>query len=316
MLYLVTDGAHIGHAKPGHAECPERITAIYEHFRATGLLESMAPLAARDASDEELRLVHTPEHIERMRALCAAGGGRIDADTYATADSFRAAARAAGGALAAREAVLTGPITRAFCLLRPPGHHAMPNRAMGFCLFNNVAIAAKYLQRKGRRVLIIDWDCHHGNGTQAAVEEDVDIHFLSIHRRPMYPGTGGADERGCGNISNIPLGHNTPASRFFERFAKGLDDARRMFDPDFLLISCGFDAWRGDLLGGGGLEMEDFWRLTRLALGETPESGGAPDASLRPIPVVSVLEGGYDVKALGRCAEAHVRALMGLPPAS
>jgi len=208
--------------------------------------------------------------------------------------SLEAALRAAGGVLAVCEAILDGDERTAFCLVRPPGHHAGRDFAMGFCLFNNVAIAAR---RIGRPTLIVDWDVHHGNGTQEILNEDPSVFYLSTHRWPFYPGTGSADEHGCGNLLNLPIPGDTSRADFLTIFERGVRRAVDSIRPEFVLISCGFDAYARDPIGGLGLEPDDYGTMTRIV------------REAAPVPVVSVLEGGYALDALGACAEAHLRAL-------
>ncbi len=288
MTLLVTDDLYLRHASEGHPECPERLTSIVAHLKKVGLWEKATHLPARDATDAELGLIHTPQHIAFIRR----SPRRIDEDTYMNEHSLAAALRAAGGVLAACEAVLAGRDATAFCLVRPPGHHATPDRAMGFCLFNNVAIAARFLRR---RVLIVDWDVHHGNGTQDALAGDAKVVYLSTHRFPFYPGTGAAPK---GNALNLPIPGGTPRAEFLKVFERAVR-ACAGFQPEFVLVSCGFDAYARDPIGGLGLEPEDYGTMTRIVREAAP---GAP--------VVSALEGGYALDALGACAEAHLRALM------
>jgi acetoin utilization deacetylase AcuC-like enzyme len=229
-----------------------------------------------------------------VREASGRGGGWFDADTYLNERSYDAAVRAAGGVLAAVEAVRDGRDRTALCLVRPPGHHATPERGMGFCLFNNVAIAARFLKR---RVLIVDWDVHHGNGTQDAFEEDPSVWYLSTHRWPFYPGTGHASERGVGNIINLPMDIDTPRKEVLSSFAKAVRKAAREFKPEFLLVSCGFDAYEEDPIGGLNLKPEDYRKMTDVVCG-------------LGIPVVSALEGGYSLTGLGPCAEQHAEGLL------
>ncbi|HXG62536.1 MAG TPA: histone deacetylase [Planctomycetota bacterium] len=295
MTLLVTDPLYLEHRAPGHVERPERIQAILEHFRGRGLLARLNALAARDAREEELTLVHDRAYVEFIRRASERGGGWLDPDTYVNERSYAAAVRAAGGVLAAVEAVRDGRDRTAFCLVRPPGHHALPDRAMGFCLFNNVAIAARFLRR---RVFIVDWDVHHGNGTQEIFWADPSVVYLSTHRFPFYPGTGREDERGAaGNIVNLPFEFGTSRRTFLDRFVREVRRVGREFRPEWVLVSCGFDAFAGDPIGGLGLEPEDYRGMT-----EAVRELGTP--------VVSALEGGYALDALGACAEQHVLGLL------
>jgi acetoin utilization deacetylase AcuC-like enzyme len=294
VTLLVTDPLYLEHQAAGHVERPERVKAILAHFEQCGLRQRLTPLAPRDATIDEIALVHGRDYIEVVREVSRRGGGWFDSDTYLNEHSYAAALRAAGGVLAAVEAVREGRDRTAFCAVRPPGHHALPERGMGFCLFNNVAIAARFLQR---RVLIVDWDVHHGNGTQEIVQDDPTIWYLSTHRFPFYPGTGWEEERGVGNIINLPMSAQTPPTAFLERFTSAVEKAARDFKPEFLLVSCGFDAYLDDPIGGLNLRPEDYRVMSDVVcrLG---------------IPVVSALEGGYSLEGLGPCAEQHVLGLL------
>jgi acetoin utilization deacetylase AcuC-like enzyme len=295
VTLLVTDPLYLEHRVSGHVECPERLVAILDHFKKTGLLARLAPLAARDATVDEIALCHDRAYIEVVREACGRGGGWFDADTYLNERSFAAAVRAVGGVLAAVEAVRDGRDRNALCLVRPPGHHATPLRGMGFCLFNNVAIAARSLRK---RVLIVDWDVHHGNGTQDIFENDPTVWYFSTHRFPFYPGTGQANERGVGNIINVPMDSGTSREEFVGKFEDAIRKARKEFDPEWVIVSCGFDAYENDPIGGLNLKPEDFRTLTDILvkLGR---------------PIVSALEGGYSLEGLGPCAEQHVLGLLG-----
>ncbi len=294
VTLLVTDPLYLEHHAPDHVECPERLQAILAHFKKRGLLERLTPLKPRDATVDELALVHDRAYIEVVREVSFRGGGWFDADTYLNDRTFDAAVRAAGGVLAAVEAVRDGKDRTALCLVRPPGHHALPARGMGFCLFNNVAIAARFLRR---RVFIVDWDVHHGNGTQEMLEDDPSVWYFSTHRFPFYPGTGYARERGIGNVINVPLDGDTTREEFVRRFTEVVSRVGREFKPEFVLISCGFDAYEGDPIGGLNLKPEDYRTLTDVV-----RSLGAP--------VVSALEGGYSLTGLGPCAEQHAEGLL------
>jgi acetoin utilization deacetylase AcuC-like enzyme len=294
VTLLVTDPLYLEHRVPGHVECPQRLEAIVDHFRKTGLLSRLRPHEARDATAEEIALCHDPAYIEVVREVCERGGGWFDADTYLNGRSYAAAVRAVGGVLSAIEAIQNGRDRNALCLVRPPGHHATPRGGMGFCLFNNAAIGARFLRR---RVLIVDWDVHHGNGTQDIFEEDPRVWYFSTHRFPFYPGTGSASERGVGNILNVPLGADTPREEFVEKFRGAIRKADREFNPEWLIVSCGFDAYENDPIGGLNLKPEDYRTLTDILV-------------KLDRPIVSALEGGYSLDGLGSCAEHHVMGLL------
>jgi acetoin utilization deacetylase AcuC-like enzyme len=291
----------------GHPEHVGRIRAITRALREhPDVLTSLEHMESRHATDEEIALVHAGAYIEQVRELARAGGGRLDADTIASEGSWDAARAGAGALLDGVDVAMRGEGERAFCAVRPPGHHALAAQAMGFCLFGNVAIAARYAQRRHqlRRVLIVDWDVHHGNGTQALVESDPDIHFVSMHQWPWYPGTGAADDRGPhGSVWNVPMAGGLPAQRYVDALTRAIDDATRTFTPEIVLISAGFDSLRDDPLGGFTLEIDHVEVLTRLVVERASSwcSGR----------VVSALEGGYAPERVGEACVAHMRALFG-----
>ena len=269
-----------------------------------------------EATVDELLRVHTREHVKYVREMCDAADVQqkvipLTADTMVSPESWGAALGSVGAALAAAEAVADGRLSTAFVATRPPGHHATPHHAMGFCLFNNVAIAARHLQATGRaeRVLIIDWDVHHGNGTQDAFYADPSVFYLSLHQSPHFPGTGHADQTGrdagAGATLNIPLPAGTPRDVYRTHFRDGLAQALERMTPDFILVSAGFDALRGDPLGGQLLEPEDFHGMT----GEVMEAAAGRCQGR----VVAMLEGGYDPPRVGEASLQTVRGLAGIP---
>ena len=310
---IVYDDRYLAHDAPSHPERAARLVAVREALTEAGLWGRLTPIPARPADDADLARVHSPDHIARVRRT--ADAGRIvwfDADTYACPASAEAAYLAAGGVCAAVDAVTDGVVASAFCAVRPPGHHAMRDRAMGFCLFNNVAVAARYAQaaRGVGRVLIVDWDVHHGNGTQAVFYGDGAVMYVSTHQWPYYPGTGAAGDTGQGAGKGTTLNYPLACGDGDEEFLAALDDglaAAGEFEPEFIFISAGFDAHRDDPLAGLGLTQKAYAEATRRIrrLADRTAAGR----------VVSVLEGGYDLDALGRSASAHVAALMEpLPP--
>ena len=289
----------------GHPEHVGRLRAIPRALReAPELLARLVHHESRHATEDELALAHDRRYIERVRDVVAKGGGRLDPDTVASEGSWAAATAGAGAVLDAIDFAFGDGPRRSFCAVRPPGHHALADRAMGFCLFGNVAIGAHYArQRHGaERVLIVDWDVHHGNGTQALVEREPDIHFVSMHQWPWYPGTGAAEDRGPhANVWNVPMRAGLPAETYVDALQRAVDAAASGFGPDLVLISCGFDSLRGDPLGGFTLEYEHVVQLTRLLV----ERADAWCAGR----IVSALEGGYAPERLGAASVQHMLAL-------
>ena len=291
-------------AGPQHPEQPARLKAILDALEApefAALDRRSAPLSDIAA----LKEVHRADLVDLIyENIPQSGYAAIDGDTLMSPASGEAALHAVGAVRAAVDAVMAGEADNAFCAVRPPGHHAEPGRSMGFCLFNNVVLGAERARREHGlgRVAVVDFDVHHGNGTQAAFERDGDFMFASTHQSPLYPGTGAADERGMGNIFNAPLSPNTGSEAFRDAMTSKLFPALRGFNPEMILISAGFDAHNDDPLANLRLFEADYaWVTTELCQIAAEKCAGR---------VVSTLEGGYDLKALASSAAAHVGALM------
>jgi acetoin utilization deacetylase AcuC-like enzyme len=305
MLQLFTHSVCLQHDPgQGHAESPARLRAVLEaldqdRFATVDRIE--APRATR----EQLLRVHTPAHVDRILAITPESDTvRLDEDTLMSPASAEAGLRAAGAVVAAVDAVMTGQALRAFCAVRPPGHHATPDTAMGFCLFNNIAVGAAHaLAAHGlKRVAIADFDVHHGNGTQDIFQREPRVLFISTHQQPLYPGTGGADERGVGNIVNAPLSPGEGSYEFRTLWNDVLLPRLHAFKPQLVLVSAGFDAHQRDPLANLELQAEDYaWITERLVDLAHAHADGR---------LVSTLEGGYDLQALAASASAHVSALM------
>jgi acetoin utilization deacetylase AcuC-like enzyme len=287
-----------------HPERPQRLTAIVERLTAVGWLDRMVPIPVRAATVEQVCRVHDREHVEWLREVSRGGGSMLDLDTYCSRGSFEAAMLAAGAAIAATEAVIGGHVQRAFCAVRPPGHHAMAQRAMGFCLLNNAAIAARHAQRAlgVERVLIVDFDAHHGNGVQAAFYEDPAVFYFSVHQFPFYPGSGADREvgrrRGTGMTCNVPLAAGQGDEAFIAALERALPQAVRDFAPELLLICAGFDGHQADVLTA--------LRISTAAFGEAGRLLGRLADALCGGRMVSVLEGGYELAALAASVEAYL----------
>ncbi len=309
MTGVLVAHEEFGGHDPGrwHPEAPARLAAIGERLASrpdlAACLEAVdAPVAAADS----LRAVHDDAYLARLRDVDAAGGGALDPDTVMSAGSLRAAMRAAGAGLAAVEHVRAGS-SFAFCLVRPPGHHALPRRAMGFCLFNNVAIAAAALRSEGERVLILDWDAHHGNGTQDVFYADPGVLFVSFHEFPQYPGSGRTGETGTGEAVgttlNFPFPSGTGESTYLRAFDEVVAPLALAFKPSWVLVSCGFDAHRADPLTDLGLRAATFGLLAERTRQLASDVAGGR--------LVFFLEGGYDLSALADAAEVTLGALTG-----
>jgi len=305
---LVYSDIYLKHeAGAWHPERPERLQAIVEGLKRTNLWERLVLLDPAPADLKWIHAIHDPAYVQKVRELCESGGGSLDPDTAVNRHSFEVALYAAGGVLRAVDAVVEGRVRNAFCAVRPPGHHAVHSAAMGFCLFNNVAVAARYVQRQHgyRRVFIVDWDAHHGNGTQDAFYADASVFYFSVHQYPHYPGTGRRDERGVGPGEGFTLNVPTPAGagdEDYERiFLDELVPAADRFRPDFILISAGFDIQASDSLSGMRVTRRGFERMTEIVC-----NLAARHCEGR---VVSVLEGGYARPGLADNVPAHVAAL-------
>jgi len=309
---VFTDRRMNEHRVPsGHPERPERLQAVLRHLERTGYLPACAGGAVRVATADELARVHPAGYLRRVADLEAGGGGLLDPDTWVSPGSNLAAQLAAGAGIVACRYVLEGASRRACCLVRPPGHHARPSTGMGFCVYANIALAAAdaLTHSDVNRILIADFDVHHGNGTQEIFYESARVGFLSIHRYPFYPGTGARDETGSGaglgHTLNIPLPHGTPRREYHAAFRSGLEKLADRLRPELVLISAGFDAHAEDPVGDLGLDIEDFEILTKeiVAVAETHAQGR----------IVSVLEGGYNIPILAGCVVTHLHALGAKP---
>ncbi|MEM8484308.1 MAG: histone deacetylase [Bacteroidota bacterium] len=298
---------HEGHSQAGHVERPERLHTIVDLLNRDGILEKLVHIDAPLAEAADVTLVHPYGYFDRVEAAVEAGGTQLDPDTYATPHSLRVALQALGGLLAITDAVVTGEVTNGFAAVRPPGHHARPDEAMGFCLFANVAIAArKALQDPNiNKVLIIDFDVHHGNGTQEIFYDDPDVMYMSTHQAPLYPGTGALQETGTGagegTTVNIPLPAYTGDADFLHAFRTMLTPKALAFNPDLIFISAGYDAHWMDLVGGLNLTVIGFAEIVREIL---QWADTCCDSK-----VVALLEGGYNADALAHCVLTTLQLL-------
>ncbi|MBI3837947.1 MAG: histone deacetylase [Planctomycetia bacterium] len=308
MTLLYYDPLFLEHQTGQHPERPERLVSIMRHLERTGLDRRCGRPNWQPASIEHLELVHSPHYVAEVAAFSRQGGGRLEEDTVCGVKSYDVAKLAAGAVCDAVQRVIHGDDVQALCLVRPPGHHALPDAAMGFCLFNNVAIGARIaiVEQGLDSVLVVDWDVHHGNGTQAVFWHDPQVGFLSIHRWPFYPGTGRSDEVGGGTAAgtklNLPVEFGTSRAEYLARFTSGLERLSAKLRPELVFISAGFDAHRDDPIGSLGLESEDFGLLTKAVLdvAEVHAKGR----------VVSVLEGGYNTSILAGCVALHLGEML------
>lgn len=314
MTLLYYHPIFLEHLTGSHPERPERLVQVMRHLQRVGLDARCQQPSWQSATAKQLELVHTPGYATHIEAYCQHGGGRIEEDTVCSPQSFLAASMAAGAVCDAVQRVVSGEDRQALCLVRPPGHHALADAAMGFCLFNNVAIGARLATDLFEldRVLVVDWDVHHGNGTQAMFWEDARVGFLSIHRWPFYPGTGDSTETGTGDAlgtkRNLPIQFGTSRESYFAAFQWGLEQLAARMKPQLVILSAGFDAHRDDPVGSLGLETEDFGLLTSIVL---DVAQAYSDGKL-----VSVLEGGYNTGILAGCVALHLERMLARNPKS
>jgi acetoin utilization deacetylase AcuC-like enzyme len=305
MLLVATDPRFAEH-DPGrrHPERPQRLEAVLAGLDDFDGGDAIRHLEPRAATRAELERVHTATYLDQIERACAAGGGALDPDTSASPGSWEAAIHAAGAGLEAVAALERGDGDAAFCAVRPPGHHALASRAMGFCMVNNVAVTAAALRDRGDSVLVIDWDAHHGNGTQAIFDADADVFYVSMHEWPLYPGTGRIDEIGSGPGAGTTLNFPFPAGTTGDAYLDAIDTVvapiAERIRPDWVLVSAGFDAHRDDPLTDMGLTAGDYADLTARITELAPARR-----------VITFLEGGYDLDALRRSVAATASALVG-----
>ena len=305
----VYDPIYLKHDTGQHVEVAARLEAITSHLEQTGLIKQLTPLKPRPATVAEIALVHTQGYIKEIEETAQRGGGWLDPDTVMSAGSYEAALYAAGGLIRAVESVMEGEVDSAFALVRPPGHHATPRRAMGFCLFNNIAIAAHYAlaEYKLERILIIDFDVHHGNGTQDAFYDNPQVTYISTHEYPFYPGTGSIEETGSGAARgasiNIPLPAGCGDAEYQKVFGQIIAPAARRFNPQLILVSAGYDAHRADPLAMMEVTVNGFIQIAETIKSLADELCGGR--------LALTLEGGYNLDALAASVKATFDVLLG-----
>ena len=307
MTLLYYSDRFLEHETGQHPECPARLLAIRDRLIERNWCGAVRIDSWDSLDRDQLATLHDLGYIDDLIEFARRGGGHADADTFISPASVDVARHAAGATVDAARRVLAGEDHSALCLVRPPGHHALANRAMGFCLFGNVALAAKWAVSEGGldRVMVVDWDVHHGNGTQDLFYDDSQVSFLSMHRSPFWPGSGASSETGTGAglgaTRNLPVEYGTPRDRIVSWFGRELEEFAAEQRPQMVFVSAGFDAHRTDPVGGLGLEVEDFATLSDIVLNMAAAHAGNR--------VVSVLEGGYDPEVLAECVETHLKCL-------
>ncbi len=308
MTLLYYDPRFLDHDTGDHPECAQRLRHIMAELDGRGLTDRCRRPTWQPADRDRLTSLHDAEQVDSLEKFAERGGGRVDPDTVVSPPSVEVAKLAVGAVCDAVNRVVSEEASGALCLVRPPGHHALPERAMGFCLFSNIALGAQTaLDRGVGRVLIVDWDVHHGNGTQACFYDDRRVGYFSVHRSPFYPGTGDADETGTndglGTTRNLPLTFGVSRSDYLAAVAGELEDFADRIKPELVLVSAGFDSHHADPVGSLGLEVEDFQVLSTLVTGiaDTHAQGR----------IVSVLEGGYNPPILAECVATHLECLLG-----
>jgi len=306
---LVYHTDYLSHDTGFHPEKRERLISIMDYLKEHNLIDKLAQIEPDLASRKWIEEIHSPGYIDQAKSACLSGKAILDyGDTVICPKSFNAALRAAGGALAAADWVMEKKVDNAFAAVRPPGHHAEKAQAMGFCIFNNIAIAARYLQKKYGlgKIFILDWDVHHGNGTQHSFEEDPTVFYCSLHQYPHYPGTGSSQETGRGKgkgfTLNIPMSAGSEEQDYIIAFNEEIVPAANQFSPDFILISAGFDAHQEDPLAGIRLSDDTYYQMSKMM-----KDVAISACSGR---IISFLEGGYNLQALSRSVGAHLRAFM------
>ncbi len=296
----------LDHETGQHPENFKRLTSILDKLQSKSYFKDLIRPEIREATEEEISSIHTISYIKDFQKRVKAGAGHFDADTPYSPGSYKAAALASGSGIVLADTILSGAAKNGIALVRPPGHHAEKHHAMGFCMFNNVAVTAKYLQSKGiGKVLILDWDVHHGNGTEHSFYDDDSVYFISTHQYPFYPGSGAEKDKGNGkglgyNL-NIPLRRGSSNQDYLNAFSEKIIPAIDKFQPEFILISAGFDAHREDPLGGMDLSTQAFEQFTDIISQKAKETCEGR--------IISFLEGGYDLNALAESVEAHIAVL-------